>query len=254
MSATRTLWTGSLVIGPLTVPVKMITVADSPSKVSFNKAHRCTAGTLTRMQQKSWCPSCKKELARGEITRVYEHAPGQYLEVTDAELATCDAEPSSLLTITNVIEDRVSPIFFDSTALLVADGIDVPFYTFLRALGRATAIGELVLQKRIRRVCLTPYVDGCAVSILRNNGEVAALQAQLPPPGGRPTLHTANVQAVRDLMDGLAHPFHLQADTYNETVGVLLAKKIKTLSKAVLTTTLHSHKSQATKKTAARRR
>lgn len=254
MGSTRTLWTGSLVLGPLTVPVKMITIAESPTKVSFNQAHRCKPGKLTRMQQKRWCPSCRKELSKGEIARVYEHAPDQYLEVMDAEIATCDATPSSLLTITNVLTDGLPALYVESTALLIPDGLPVPFFTFLRALGTSIAVADLVLQKRHQRVCIGALEGSGLVYLLRTTEECKALSEHEIPIEQRPTLRLINIEGLRRELLGLAHPFNGVEDTHSAAVRRMLSKKIETLSKDALTTTLQSRKSKATKKKSARRR
>jgi len=246
-SAVRTLWTGTIAVGDVEIAqAKLIAPGDGPTKVSFNHAHRCTPGVYTRIHQQRVCPNCKSELGRHDVARVFEHAPGQYLEVTDAELARCDAAPSSLLQITHLL--TVDPLFIDTTAALVPIGpIAIePFHTFWCALGKQTALGALVLQKRRQIVTLTTHEHGGVwVCLLRTLEERQAFEAQLES-SRMSGVSRANVQAMRALLEQHTSTLFdrsLLMDTYNPAVRGLLVEKVEQQAKASLTTTLKAHAS-----------
>lgn len=242
----RPLWTGVLVVGALRIPTQILGAGEAP-KIEFHHAHHCTAKRLTRVQQKRWCPTCQRELTHHEIVRVYEHTGGQYLDVTDADLARCAAEPSDALTITSVL-DALEPLYIDSTAYLVPNGIAAvePFATFVLALGAQTAAGRLVRGKRLESVLLAATARGCVLYLLRSATQVAELLARVDvPEPATLTTHT-HVHRLRRQLQRLEQPFAYTAlhDDYQQRVAQLVQDRIARASTTELATRLRPRRRQ----------
>jgi len=77
------MWKGAIQFGLITIPVKMYLATESKG-VSFNMLHGECHG---RIQMKTYCPTDEVYIERGDTVRGYEVAPGQYVVVTDEDLA-----------------------------------------------------------------------------------------------------------------------------------------------------------------------
>jgi DNA end-binding protein Ku len=81
--------------GAITVPVKS-TVAARDERVDLVNLH---APCLARAHQKTSCSACGKEMLRAETVKGYETAKGQYVTITQDELAALEAERSKAMEI-----------------------------------------------------------------------------------------------------------------------------------------------------------
>ena len=79
----RSMWKGAIQFGLVTIPVKMYLATESKG-VSFNLLHADCHG---RIQMKTYCPTDDEFIERSDTVRGYEMAPGQYITVTDEDLA-----------------------------------------------------------------------------------------------------------------------------------------------------------------------
>lgn len=204
----RAAWIGELVLGTLRVPVKLFSAGEPPAKTSFNQAHRCTPKTFTRLQTKRWCPTCETEIAPADISRVFEHAPDQYLEIADKDLAGCDVTASTELVIAAVL-DHLNPLLIDTTGYLApaADAAGESFHTLRAALGSRVLVGHLVLQKRRATVMLqVASPAGFVMYHLRAHDHMRVMTSghdQAPTP----TLNPTAVRRAEKLLKTLPRQF-----------------------------------------------
>lgn len=236
MSTHRIAWRGALTVGTIEAPAQLLMVAESPSKVAFHHAHRCTRTKVTRLQQKRWCPTCRKELGKGDIVRVHEDTPGHYLEITDQEITQCEPKSNDALTITQVVTDRLNPLFIDTTALLLPDGdaASEAFATIRAALGAMTAFATVVLSKRTTHVAITSINQAMIVHILRPSDQVSELCART---AFTVSVDRGIVQHVRLRLQGLERPFNYEqiADEYTQNVREMVRTKLQDKTKSTLT-------------------
>ena len=240
----RPMWKGELLVGAASMSVRILPAGDSPDKVTFNQAHRCSATKFARLQQKRWCPGCKKEVPHAELTRVYEHADGQYLEVTDEELSTCEPTIAKAFIVDQLLERPLDPLFIDGTAVLVPDGpgAEEPFETLRSALGSETAIGHAVIQKRHVRLALQASNLGITVFLLRTFNHVQQMLDQSSYTRPRP-VHT-NVTLMRRRLQDMEQDFMYSQlrDHYSVSVQKMLTTKLSTQVKADLKASLTTKK------------
>lgn len=228
--STRTIWKGTLTVvnTEVNLLVRIVTIDASAGTVSFNHAHRCSATTLTRLQQKKWCPTCDRQLKQTDVVRVFEYAPGQYLEITDTDLATCEPAPSSTLTITAMLEQPLNPLCIAMTARLIPDGpaATALFEMFRAGLGTMHAIGQLVLQKRAVYVAIAARARGCVLYLLRTGDQVNALIDVDATPS--PTVSRARVHDMRTMLRALVGRFTYAdvRDYYGVNVRTLLTARV----------------------------
>jgi DNA end-binding protein Ku len=80
----RSMWKGAIQFGLVTIPVKLYLATESKG-VSFNMLHAECHG---RIQMKTYCPTDDAYIERSDTVRGYEIGSGQYIVVTDDDLAS----------------------------------------------------------------------------------------------------------------------------------------------------------------------
>lgn len=245
----RAMWKGDLAIGAVRVPVQILGASELPGKAEFNQAHRCSRTKFTRLQTKRWCSTCERDIAHADILRVFEHAPGQFLEITDEQLATCDVEASTDMHLVGLV-DELNALYIETTSCLlpVGDAAIEPLETMKAAIGASYAIAELVIRKRRVIVALQGANHGCAVFHLRTEQQVIAMA---DVPYLRPGVSHVVVRQAKQLLERLDGRFRYAdlRDEHSARVRKLLDAQLARVGKATLNTQL-----KASAKSARRRK
>ena len=106
----RSIWTGAISFGLVTVPVKLYS-AVSRKTVRF---HQLNAKTGVRIQQKRVDPSTGDEVAYEDIVKGYEIAPDRYVVIEPDELESLEPKKTKTIEIEDFVElADIDPIFYD---------------------------------------------------------------------------------------------------------------------------------------------
>ena len=79
----RSIGTGTLSFGMVSIPIRTYSAGESASAVSFNLLH---AKCGSRLKQQYICPKDNEIVPRDEMVKGYEFAKDQYVIFTDEEL------------------------------------------------------------------------------------------------------------------------------------------------------------------------
>src|SRR5919109_3691215 len=113
--APRTLQTGTISFGLVTIPIRLFTAASSES-LSFNLIH---AKCGSRIRQQQICPTCNVVLSRGDLVRGYEISKDRYVHLTDHELEALEQDASQQIEIVEFVPlEQVDPVYFERTYYL----------------------------------------------------------------------------------------------------------------------------------------
>ena len=97
---------GILSFGLVAIPVEIHTATRSEN-VSFHLLH---AKCGSRVRNQSLCPVCKVVVERADLVRGYEVAKGEYVQLTDEELESLEAEASSAIELKEFVPiQKVDP-------------------------------------------------------------------------------------------------------------------------------------------------
>src|SRR4051794_8508889 len=97
----RSIGTGTISFGLVTIPIKLFTTSESSSGVSFNLLHNKCKG---RVKQQYVCPRENNEVVeRSGMVKGYEFAKDQYVVFTDEELKAMEEQASKTIDITEFI-------------------------------------------------------------------------------------------------------------------------------------------------------
>src|SRR5205809_4476805 len=169
----RTIWTGSISFGLVSIPVGLA-LATTPkakqSDVSFRTLHR---ECKTPIRNKRWCPTHEREVTPDEIVKGWEVAKGEFVIVEDADLEAISlSDDSRSIDITRFVElDEVDPIYLDRTYYLApasAPAARRPYVLLLEAMKQSHmgAIGRFVLRGAEYFCLIRPKGDALALETL----------------------------------------------------------------------------------------
>jgi len=79
----RSIWKGVITFGMVSIPVRLFP-ATQDKDVSFHLLHQ---PDHSRIKFKRWCETEDKEVEQDELVRAFEVSKGQYVEITDEDLA-----------------------------------------------------------------------------------------------------------------------------------------------------------------------
>jgi DNA end-binding protein Ku len=117
--AARPTWKGYLKVSLVNIPVRVFPATDSAASVSFNQLH---GECQTRIQQKKWCPTCKRELQQSELVKGYEFEKGRYVVLTEEDISKVRPESTRTINLVQFTEaDALDPIYFERPYYLAPD-------------------------------------------------------------------------------------------------------------------------------------
>ncbi len=224
----RSMWKGAIQFGLITIPVKMYLATESKG-VSFNMLHAECHG---RIQMKTYCPTDEVYIERGDTVRGYEVAAGQYLVVTDEDLA---AVP--LKTVRSIEIEQFVPVdsggettrFVKQAYYLEPEPVArKAFYLLKQVLAERglRAIAKIVLRDREQLAAIDPFSSTMVLSTLHWPDEVRSL-GELALPEAEVEIKPAERAMADQLIDAMTSEFDVTAyrDEYREALLEIIEAK-----------------------------
>ena len=224
----RSIWTGAISFGLVTVPVKLYSAVQRKS-VRF---HQLNGKTGVRIQQKRVDPSSGDEVAYEDIVKGYELAPDRYVVVEPDELATLQPKKTKTIEIEDFVElSQIDPIFYDHPYYLApGPGGAKPYRLLLEAMAESerVAIARVVIRSKEQLVAIRAMGDVLEMATMLFADEIASPDQldELPDPNEVKTTKR-EVDIAKQLIDSLAGEFEPDKyrDTYREDVLALIERK-----------------------------
>jgi DNA end-binding protein Ku len=225
----RSIWTGAISFGLVTVPVKLYSAVNRKT-VRF---HQLNAKTGVRISQRRVDPSTGDEVAYEDIVKGFELTPDRYVVIEPGELESLEPKKTKTIEIEDFVElVDIDPIFYDHPYYLApGPGGAKPYRLLLEAMretGRV-AIARVVIRSKEQLVALRPMgEDVLGISTMLFSDEVVA------PDKIDELSAAAEVEATKreldiakQLVESLAGPFDPSKyhDTYREEVLDLIERK-----------------------------
>jgi DNA end-binding protein Ku len=225
----RSIWTGAISFGLVTVPVKMYS-AVSRKTVRF---HQLSGKTGVRIQQKRVDPSTGDEVAYDDIIKGFELTPDRYVVIEPGELEALDPKKTKAIEIEDFVAlDEIDPIYYDHPYYLApGPGGAKPYKLLLEAMretGRV-AIATVVIRSKQQLVAVRPMGDdvlGMATMVFPDEiidpstiDELSAVDEV--------EIKEQELKIAEQLINSLAGPFDPDKyrDSYREEVLALIDRK-----------------------------
>jgi DNA end-binding protein Ku len=214
----RSIWNGTITFGQVNVPIKLYSATESKT-VHFHEVH---LKDESRIEHRRICPNDDKEIDYDDIVKGFEVKQGEWVELTDDEIAAAAGSRSKLIEVEHFVPaDDIDPDFFER-AYHLGPNDDRAAYAVLHAAldktGRA-AIGRWVFHDRERTVAIRPKDKALAMHTLRFAQDlVDPADFELPRVSKKPT--PQEIKMASALVDGLHRRFKPAdyEDSYRDAV------------------------------------
>jgi len=225
----RSIWTGAISFGLVTVPVKLYS-AVSRKTVRFHQLNKATG---VRIQQRRVDPTTGDEVRYENIVKGYELTPDQYVVIEPGELEALDPKKTKSIEIEDFVAlDEIDPIYFDHPYYLAPGaGGAKPYRLLLEAMRETSrvAIANVVIRSKQQLVAVRPMGDNVlAMSTMVYPDEVIDATS-IDELGAVEDIevNARELDIAKQLVDSLAGPFDAgrYRDTYREQVLALVERK-----------------------------
>lgn len=224
----RAIWSGSISFGLVNIPVKLYT-AVSRKNVSFNQIDRRTG---SRIKQRRVSAADGTEVPYEDIVKGYELPSGEYVTVTDEELAALDPEAVRTIDIEEFVDlADIDPIYYDAAYYLVPDATTAKPYKLLATAmeeSQKVGIARFVMRTKQYVAAVRPKDGKLLLSTMVYDDEVVKPEEI----GGFDVLDKVEVDErevsmAEQLIASLSEKFDPSKyrDTYREAVLELIERK-----------------------------
>jgi DNA end-binding protein Ku len=224
----RSIWTGAISFGLVTVPVKLYS-AVSKKTVRFHQLHESTGA---RIQQKRVDPTTGEEVPYDEIVKGYEITPDRYVLIEPDDLEKLDPKKTRTIEIFEFVSlDDIDPIFYDHPYYLApGPGGAKPYRLLLDAMRETNrvAIAKVVIRSKESLVAIRPMGDALQMATMLFADEIVDPSRidELSEGEGVETTQR-ELDIAKQLVDSLAGEFEPEKyhDEYREAVLQLIEQK-----------------------------
>ena len=160
--AARSIGSGTISFGLVSIPVKLFSATQSQAAISFNLLHSKCKG---RLKQQYICPRDENQIVeRNDMVKGYEFSKDQYVTFTPEELKALEEKASQQIEISEFVPtEKIDPVFFDKAYYLGPEkGADRAYRLLseaMRATGR-TALARYAARGKQYLVQLRPIEGG----------------------------------------------------------------------------------------------
>jgi DNA end-binding protein Ku len=224
----RSIWTGAISFGLVTVPVKLYS-AVSKKTVRF---HQLDSADGVRIGQKRVNPVTGDEVPYDRLVKGYEIAPDRYVLIDPGELEALEPTKTRTIDIEDFVElSDIDPVFYDHPYYLAPGaGGAKPYRLLLDAMAETDKVGiaTVVIRSKQHLVALRPMGDVLGMATMLFADEIVPPDRidDLPEPGEVKTTDK-ELAIAKQLVESLAGPFEPDKyrDTYREEVLALIERK-----------------------------
>ena len=226
----RSIWTGAISFGLVTVPVKLYSAVNRKT-VRFNQLN---AKTGSRIAQKRVDASTGEEVAYEHLVKGYEISSDRYVVIDPAELDSVQPAKTKTIDIEDFVDlEEIDPIFYDHPYYLApGPGGAKPYRLLLEAMRdtNRVAIAKVVIRQKESLVAIRPLAghDVLEMATMLFADEVVdpARLDDIPAAEDVKT-NKREIDIAKQLIESLAGEFEptKYKDTYREAVLAMIEKK-----------------------------
>jgi DNA end-binding protein Ku len=164
---------------------------------------RMLAADGTPLARRFVCPEDGQEVPFSELVRGFEHRPGEYIAITDEELAALEPDKSRDIDLRRFVpEASIDPIYFDRPFFLMPAGSSSKAYRLLATVmerERRAGIATFVMHDREHVVAIVARDGVLRAQLLRFAAEVRSVDDIGLP--AKPKLPKERVRAFVKLIE-----------------------------------------------------
>jgi DNA end-binding protein Ku len=226
----RSIWTGAISFGLVTVPVKLYSSVNRKT-VRF---HQLSGKSGVRISQRRVDPSTGDEVPYEEIVKGFEITPDRYVVIEPGELESLEPKKTKTIEIEDFVElADIDPIFYDHPYYLAPGaGGAKPYRLLLDAMRESgrVAVARVVIRSKEQLVALRPMRDDhvLGMSTMLFADEIVDPDS-IDELGAAEEVETTDreLDIAKQLIESLAGPFEPEKyrDEYRDEVLNLIERK-----------------------------
>ena len=221
----RSIWSGTISFGLVSVPVKMYTATES-KELRFHFLHK---DDLTPIGYDKVRKDTGEHVDPDDIIRGFEIDKGRYVELTDEDIDRLDIELTRSIDICDFVSlEEIDPIYFRKAYyLLPAEGAEKPYLLLVRALEETgkVAIAKVVIRNKQHLACMRTWENKLLLETMYYADEVRRPEKVTI----KGQLRKEEVDMATSLVENLSEPFKPEKydDTYRKELLELIRAKAK---------------------------
>jgi DNA end-binding protein Ku len=224
----RSIWTGAISFGLVTVPVKLYSAVQRKT-VRF---HQLDSEGGVRINQRRVNPITGEEVPYERLVKGFEIAPDKYVLIEPGELEALEPEKTRTIDIEDFVDlSDIDPVLYDHPYYLApGPGGAKPYRLLLEAMAETGKVGiaTVVIRSKQHLVALRPMGDVLGMATMLFADEVIDPERldDLPDPDEVKTTDK-ELAIAKQLVESLAGEFEPSKyrDTYREEVLALIERK-----------------------------
>jgi DNA end-binding protein Ku len=222
----RSIWSGTISFGLVSVPVRMFTATES-KELKFHFLHK---DDLTPIGYDKVRKDTGEHVDPEEVVRGFEIEKGRFVELTDEDIDRLDIELTHSIDICDFVDlDEIDPIYFRKAYYLLPQAdAEKPYRLLAKALEQTgkVAIAKVVIRKKQHLAALRPY-DGVLLLETMYFADEVRKPEKVETKG---ELRRPEVEMAKALVENLSARFDPEKydDTYRKELLELLRAKAAT--------------------------
>jgi DNA end-binding protein Ku len=218
----RSIWSGSISFGLVSVPVRMFTATQS-KELRF---HFLDRRDMSPIGYDKVSKETGKHVDPDQVIRGFEVEKGRFVELSDEDVDRLDVELTHSIDICDFVSiDEIDPLFFrKGYYLLPADGAEKPYSLLVKALEQTgrVAVAKVVIRDKQHLACVRPAGKTLVLETMYSADEV-----RQPEQAPAPRVSEAEVEMAKTLIENLAVGWDpgKYRDRYRTELLDLLSKK-----------------------------
>ncbi len=222
--APRSIWSGSISFGLVSVAVRMSSATQSKEL----KFHFVDKSDLAPVGYDKVRKDTGEHVDPDDIVRAFEVEKGRYVPVTEEDVGRLDIELTHSIDICDFVDlGEIDPVFFRAGYFLAPQaGAEKPYALLVRALAETGKVGiaKVVIRNKQHLACLRTYKEALVLETMYYADEVREPEAPKLP-----ALKKAEVEMAKSLVENLSEPFEADRyhDRYRDELLALIRAKAK---------------------------
>src|SRR5919202_2935753 len=224
----RSIWSGTISFGLVSVPVRMFSATES-KELKFHFVHKDDFAPIGYDKIRK---DTGEHVDADEIVRAFEIEKGQYVPVTEEDIDRLDIELTHSIDICDFVDlEEIDPIYFRKAYyLLPQDGSEKPYKLLVKALEDTgkVAIAKVVIRNKQHLATVRTYKGRLLLETMYFADEVRAPESLDGEVGGG-KVTKAELEMARSLVQNLSEPFDPSKydDPYRKALLELVKAKAK---------------------------
>ena len=224
----RVIARGVLSFGLISIPVDIHSAIEDRS-IHMHWLHKKCG---SRVRNQLFCPVCKVVLDRTDLVRGFELSKGNYVQITEEELESLDAEANNGIEFREFVPiEKIDPVYFESSYYLApSKGAEKPYRLMAETLEKTgrVAIAQTVFHEKESLVAVRSVSDGLVMHFLYFANEMRDFE-QIPKAESQkvPKREIDLAENLIDKMSAAEFEPEKYRDEYRERFLALVDQKVK---------------------------